>query len=98
MLISQLILQCLEAGPKNRPSMEQVLETLENAQTSKYKPKVKKIKKWTTSKVRDQNSILPKALLFVPLVVLTHLSEMHNVPKIRKLNSRRNQNEITIKS
>lgn len=50
LLISQLILQRLEVGPKNRPSMEQVLETLENAQTSKYKPKVKKIKKWQHQK------------------------------------------------
>ncbi|XP_058780827.1 probable serine/threonine-protein kinase PIX13 isoform X1 [Vicia villosa] len=41
-LIAQVILQCLEADPKNRPSMEQVLETLEKAQTIKYKPKVKK--------------------------------------------------------
>lgn len=41
-LIAQLILQCLEADPKNRPSMEQVLEILEKAQTIKHKPKVKK--------------------------------------------------------
>ncbi|KAL5073780.1 hypothetical protein RYX36_012764, partial [Vicia faba] len=41
-LIAQLILQCLEADPKNRPSMEQVLQILEKAQTIKFKPKVKK--------------------------------------------------------
>lgn len=41
-LIAQLILKCLESDPKNRPSMEQVLETLEKAQSIKYKPKVKK--------------------------------------------------------
>ena len=40
--IAQLILKCLENDPKNRPSMEEVLETLEKAQSMKYKPKVKK--------------------------------------------------------
>ncbi|GAU30173.1 hypothetical protein TSUD_311240 [Trifolium subterraneum] len=41
-VIAQVILKCLESDPKNRPSMEQVLETLERAQTIKVKPKVKK--------------------------------------------------------
>ncbi|XP_057729862.1 probable serine/threonine-protein kinase PIX13 isoform X1 [Arachis stenosperma] len=40
--IAQLILQCLEEDPKNRPSMEQVLQTLEKVQSIRYKPKVKK--------------------------------------------------------
>ncbi|XP_012571397.1 probable serine/threonine-protein kinase PIX13 isoform X2 [Cicer arietinum] len=40
--VSHLVLKCLESDPKNRPSMEQVLETLEKAQTIKYKPKLKK--------------------------------------------------------
>ena len=50
-LIAQLILKCLESDPKNRPSMEQVLETLEKAQSIKYKPKVKK----SRNSVHQQN-------------------------------------------
>lgn len=42
LLIAQLILTCLESDPKNRPSMEEVLSTLEKAQSIKHKPKVKK--------------------------------------------------------
>nr|AFK43900.1 unknown [Lotus japonicus] len=42
LLIAQLILTCLESDPKNRPSMEDVLSTLEKAQSIKHKPKVKK--------------------------------------------------------
>ncbi|KAL2346177.1 hypothetical protein Fmac_000177 [Flemingia macrophylla] len=42
--VAQLILKCLESDPKKRPSMEEVLETLEKAQTIKYKPKGKKKK------------------------------------------------------
>ncbi|TKY75328.1 kinase APK1B [Spatholobus suberectus] len=40
--VAQLILKCLESDPKKRPSMEDVLGTLEKAQTIKYKPKGKK--------------------------------------------------------
>ncbi|KAG4391839.1 hypothetical protein GLYMA_04G017200v4 [Glycine max] len=40
--IAQLILKCLESKPKKRPSMEEVLETLEKVEAIKYKPKVKK--------------------------------------------------------
>ena len=41
--IAQLILRCLESDPKNRPSMEEVLDTLEKANEIKYKPKSKKV-------------------------------------------------------
>lgn len=41
-LIAQIIVKCLESDPKKRPSMEEVLETLEKAQNIKYKPKGKK--------------------------------------------------------
>ena len=34
--VAQLILKCLENDPKNRPSMEEVLETLEKAQQTRY--------------------------------------------------------------
>ncbi|XP_027147936.1 probable serine/threonine-protein kinase PIX13 isoform X2 [Coffea eugenioides] len=37
--IAQLILKCLEPDPKKRPSMEQVLETLQQISTVKMKPK-----------------------------------------------------------
>ncbi|MED6119231.1 putative serine/threonine-protein kinase pix13 [Stylosanthes scabra] len=40
--MAHLILKCLEEDPKNRPSMEQVLQTLEKVQIIKYKHKVKK--------------------------------------------------------
>ncbi|CAL5416244.1 unnamed protein product [Camellia sinensis] len=35
----ELILQCLESDPKNRPSMEEVLETLQQVNAIKMKPK-----------------------------------------------------------
>ena len=41
--IAQLILRCLESDPKNRPSMEEILDTLEKASEIKYKPKSKKV-------------------------------------------------------
>lgn len=40
--VAHLILKCLESDPKKRPSMEEVLETLQKAQNIKYKPKGKK--------------------------------------------------------
>lgn len=43
--IAQLILKCIESDPKNRPSMEDVLETLEKAKNTKFKPKEKKTNK-----------------------------------------------------
>lgn len=39
--IAQLILKCLESDPKNRPSMQEVLTTLQKAQHIKSKPKIK---------------------------------------------------------
>ncbi|XP_020234637.1 probable serine/threonine-protein kinase PIX13 isoform X2 [Cajanus cajan] len=42
--VAQLILKCLESDPKKRPSMEEVLGTLEKAQSIKCKPKGKKKK------------------------------------------------------
>lgn len=36
---AELILQCLESNPKNRPSMEEVLETLQQVNAIKIKPK-----------------------------------------------------------
>jgi serine/threonine protein kinase len=35
--VAQLILRCVESNPKSRPSMEQVLEELENINTIKMK-------------------------------------------------------------
>ncbi|KAF7139933.1 hypothetical protein RHSIM_Rhsim06G0006400 [Rhododendron simsii] len=37
--IAELILRCLESDPKNRPPMEEVLETLKTIQAIKMKPK-----------------------------------------------------------
>lgn len=37
--IAELILRCLESDPKNRPPMEEVLETLQKIQAIKMKPK-----------------------------------------------------------
>lgn len=37
--IAQLVLQCLEPDPKTRPSIEQVLESLEKINTIKKKPR-----------------------------------------------------------
>lgn len=39
-----LVLKCLESAPKNRPSIPQVLETLEQINTIKIKPKDSKPK------------------------------------------------------
>lgn len=41
---AKLILHCLEADPKNRPSMEEVLETLKQINQVKEKPSSKKTK------------------------------------------------------
>ncbi|XP_045806334.1 probable serine/threonine-protein kinase PIX13 isoform X1 [Trifolium pratense] len=54
-LIAQVILKCLESDPKNRPSMEQVLETLEKAQTIKVKTKVKKSRSSVHQKTKSPN-------------------------------------------
>ena len=35
--VAQLVLKCLENDPKNRPSMEEVLETLEKAQQTRFR-------------------------------------------------------------
>ncbi|KAI4336696.1 hypothetical protein L6164_015189 [Bauhinia variegata] len=44
--VAQLIDKCLESDPKNRPSMEEVLDVLEKAYEIKYKPKARdKLKK-----------------------------------------------------
>ncbi|XP_061372809.1 probable serine/threonine-protein kinase PBL10 isoform X2 [Gastrolobium bilobum] len=40
--VALLILKCLEPDPKKRPSMEEVLGTLEKVRSIKYKPKGKK--------------------------------------------------------
>ena len=41
---AELILKCLESDPKNRPSMEEVLETLKRINEIKEKPNSKEVK------------------------------------------------------
>ncbi|KAK9220563.1 hypothetical protein WN943_009214 [Citrus x changshan-huyou] len=41
LLAGQIIIKCLEAEPKNRPSMEEVLETLQNISVIEIEPKKK---------------------------------------------------------
>lgn len=42
--IAQLSLKCLEAEPKHRPSMREVVETLERLQASDQKPKQPRVR------------------------------------------------------
>lgn len=44
LMASQLALQCLDAEPKKRPSMKEVLEELEEIEAIKIKPKAGKVK------------------------------------------------------
>ncbi|RVX16073.1 putative serine/threonine-protein kinase PIX13 [Vitis vinifera] len=46
--VAELILKCLESDPKNRPSMEEVLETLKRINEIKEKPNSKEAKAATT--------------------------------------------------
>ena len=60
---AELILHCLESDPKNRPSMEEVLETLKKVNEIKEKPSVKEIKKAAaaaTQPRRNQSPYHPK--------------------------------------
>ncbi|KAK2446626.1 putative serine/threonine-protein kinase PIX13 [Trifolium repens] len=66
-LIAQLILKCLESDPKNRPSMEKVLETLEKAQTIKVKPKVKKSRSSVHQKTKSPNEHITNSFSSIAL-------------------------------
>ncbi|GMP81887.1 hypothetical protein CsSME_00036437 [Camellia sinensis var. sinensis] len=61
--VAELILQCLESYPKNRPSMEEVLETLQQVNAIKIKPKGSKAsaKHTTTATQRHQQDRHPPA-------------------------------------
>jgi len=60
--VAQLILKCLESDHRKRPSMVEVLATLEKAQTMKYKPKGNKASAMTLSSytsIPSSSSVTP---------------------------------------
>ncbi|KAF2324786.1 hypothetical protein GH714_016808 [Hevea brasiliensis] len=58
---AELIINCLEADPRNRPSMEKVLESLEKIYAIREKPKESKVKnkKQGNNRRQEQNSAYP---------------------------------------
>ncbi|EEF52868.1 probable serine/threonine-protein kinase PIX13 [Ricinus communis] len=54
MQAAELILQCLESDPKSRPSMEEILDTLEKINCMKEKPKESKSKAQKQADKRQQ--------------------------------------------